>query len=312
MRIVFMGTPGFAVPALEHLIFNGHQVLAVYTRPDKPAGRERAPVFSPVKKAALGLNLPVVQPESLKKPEAIAQLAAYQPEAIVVAAFGQILPPAVLDVPRYGCLNIHPSLLPKCRGASPIPEVLLTGEAFTGVSIMLMDKGMDTGPVLLGLAVGISRWDNTGTLTYKLSQVGARLLQEVLVRWPRQEITPRPQDESGATVCNLIIKEAGEIDWRQPARQIWGRVCAFTPWPGCFTRWKGKQLKIIEAVPLPAAGTVQIGQVITLYRHDLAFGIGTADGILGVAAVQLEGKKTMPAAEFLRGQRDFIGAILPN
>jgi len=306
-----MGTPEFAVPALGRLVLSKYQVAAVYTQPDKPAGRERSVVSPPVKRAAQSWNLSVVQPSSLKTPEAVAQLADFHPDAIVVAAFGQILPRSVLDIPSYGCINVHPSLLPRYRGASPIAAAILAGDTFTGVSIMLMDEGMDTGPVLARAAVPVSPGDTTGTLTGKLSQVAAMLLQEVLVQWFRREITPQPQNEAETTYSSLITSEEGEIDWRLSAVDIWRRVRAFTPWPGSYTRWRGKQLKIIEAVPLPGGGS-GVGQAVAVDNPRAAFGISTGNGILGVVKVQLEGKRAMSAAEFLRGQRDFIGAVLLN
>ncbi len=311
-----MGTPEFAVPPLEHLLLSQHQVIAVYTQPDRSAGRGRHEAASPVKRAAQARDLVVLQPASLKKPDVVAQLAGLAPEVIVVAAFGQLLPPPVLEVPRFGCLNVHPSLLPRFRGASPVTAAILAGDEFTGVSIMLMDPGLDTGPVLARAQVPISRLDTTGILTGKLSQIGARLLAEVLVRWGRGEITPRPQNEALATYCKELSREEGEIDWRLPAIEVWRRVRAFQPWPGCYSRWQGKQLKIIEATPLPGKEEVGIGQVValsaTLKEPGLAFGVGTGDGILGILQVQLEGKRAMSAAEFLRGQRHLIGATLPN
>ncbi|MFC1980726.1 methionyl-tRNA formyltransferase [Chloroflexota bacterium] len=312
MRIVLMGTPQFAVPSLRHLILNQYRVVAVYTQPDRTAGRGRSLVFPPVKKAALKWELSVVQPDSLKNAEAAAQLADFLPDAIVVAAFGQILPQSVLDIPAYGCINIHPSMLPKYRGASPVASAILAGDEFTGVSIMLMDRGLDTGPVLARAAIPISSKDNTGSLTDKLSLIAARLLQEVLVGWLRREIALQPQNEAEATYSGQITKEDGEIDWRSPTVDIWRQVRAFSPWPGCFTSWQGRQLKIIEAVPLREEGTYEAGRVAALRREGAAFGISTGDGILGVLQVQLEGKRVMPAAEFLRGQREFIGAILPS
>ena len=310
MRVLFMGTPEFAILPLEHLVLNEYQVVAVYTQPDRLAGRGRRPVSPPVKKAAAAFNLPVVQPVSLKKSEAVAELAGFQPDVIVVAAFGQILPQPVLELPKYGCINIHPSLLPRHRGASPVVAAILAGDGFTGVSIMLMGKGLDTGPVLARAQIPISDRDNTGSLTSKLSLIAAHLLQDVLPAWTRGEITPQPQDEDGATYSGTIAKEAGEIDWRLPAVDIWRRVRAFYPWPGCYTRWRGKMLKIIEAVPLPEAEAVPAGQVVALPRA--GFGVKTSDGVLGVFMVQMESKRAMSAAEFLRGQRQFIGAVLPG
>ena len=252
MRVVFMGTPEFAIFPLEHLILNKYQVMAVYTMPDKTVGRGRSLAFSPVKRAAISWKLPVVQPASFKEAEAVAQLADFQPDVIVVAAFGQILPRSVLDLPTYGCINIHPSLLPEFRGASPVAAAILAGSEFTGISIMLMDEGLDTGPVLARAQIPISAQDTTGSLTTKLSLIAAPLLLEVLPRWSRGGVTAQPQSEIGATCAGSISKEEGEVDWRLPAVVIWRRVRAFQPWPGCYTRWQGRQLKIIEAVPLPA------------------------------------------------------------
>ncbi len=314
MRVIFMGTPEFAVSSLDHLILNQYEVVAVYTQPDKPAGRGRAMVSLPLKKAAMNWKVPVVQPVSLKRAEVVAQLAGFHPDVIVVAAFGQVLPQSVLDIPSYGCINIHPSLLPRFRGASPIAAAILAGDEFTGVSIMKMDQGLDTGPILARGQIPISSQDTTGSLTAKLSLIAAQLLQEVLVYWLRGELTPKPQNEAEATYCSPISKEEGEIDWHLPAIDIWRRVRAFHPRPGCYTTWWGKQLKVTEAVPLPEEGALEVGQVVALSKgareSRAAFGINTGDGILGVLQVQLEGKRAMSAVEFVRGQRQFIGAIL--
>ncbi len=314
LRVIFMGTPEFAVPCLERLMLNHYQVVAVYTQGDKPAGRGRSLVSPPLKRAALTWKLPVVQPVSLNGAEAVAQLAAFNPDVIVVAAFGQILPKSVLAVPSYGCINIHPSLLPRFRGASPVAAAILAGDEFTGVSIMLMDKGLDTGPILARAQVPISPQDTTGSLTAKLSQIAVWLLQEVLVRWTKGEISPQPQNEAEATYHSSIAKAEGEIDWHLSTVDIWRRVRAFHPWPGCYTRWQGRQLKIIEAVPLPEETRLEAGRVVALTpaRVGAVFGIYTGDGILGVLRVQLEGKQAMSATEFLRGQKYFIGATLPN
>ncbi len=307
-----MGTPEFAVKPLQQLILNRYEVAAVYTQPDKPAGRGRSLIASPVKKAALAGRLPVVQPVNLKNAGVVAQLAAFHPDVIVVAAFGQILPQSVLDITRYGCINIHPSLLPKFRGASPVAAAILAGDEVTGVTIMLMDSGLDTGPILAQKQVSISPQDTTGSLTDRLSQVAVQLLPDVLLRWTKGEITPQPQNDAEATYSAPITKEAGEIDWHLPAVDIWRRVRAFQPWPGCYTRWKGRRLEIIEAVPLTGEGSPGVGQVVALNREGAAFGVKTGEGILGVLQMQLEGKRAMSAAEFLRGQRQLIGAVLPD
>ncbi|MFC2020755.1 methionyl-tRNA formyltransferase [Chloroflexota bacterium] len=312
MRVVFMGTPDFAVPPLEHLILNQYQVVAVYTRPDSVAGRGRSLVSSPVKRAAVDRGLPVVQPVNFKGAEAVAQLAGFQPDVSVVAAYGIILSKSVLDIPARGCINIHPSLLPKFRGASPVAAAILAGDKFTGISIMLMDTGLDTGPVLVQAQVPISAWDTTGSLTAKLSFIAARLLPEVLPRWSRGELTPHPQDETEASYTSMLSKQEGEIDWHLPAVDIWRKVRAFHPWPGCYTGWQGKQLKVIEAVAFPGEKKSKVGQVVALNQEGAVFGVNTGDGILGILGVQLEGKRAMSAAEFLRGQNQLIGAILPS
>jgi methionyl-tRNA formyltransferase len=309
LRVIFMGSPQFAVPPLEHLLKSQYQVVAVYTQPDRPAGRGRGLVLPPVKRTALAWGLPVVQPASLKEAGTVEQLSRFKPDFIVVAAFGQILPQLVLALPHLGCLNIHPSLLPRFRGASPVASAILAGDGFTGVSIMLMDEGLDSGPVLAKAQIPISARDTTGSLTAKLSWLGAGLLLEVLSHWTRGEITPQPQDEAEASYSGSISKEEGEIDWRLSAIEIWRRVRAYQPWPGCYTRWQGKSLKIIEAVPLSQERAAKAGQVVVSSKA--AFGIGTGEGVLGVLKVQLEGKQALPGAEFLRGQRDFIGAVLP-
>lgn len=314
MRVIFMGTPDFAVPCLEQLMLDGYPVVAVYTQPDKTVGRGSSLVPSPVKKAALSQQLPVVQPVSLKTAEAAAQLNDYQPDVIVVAAYGQILPQPVLDIPRHRCLNLHASLLPKYRGASPVTAAIRAGDEFTGISIMLMEQGVDTGPVLAREPILILPQDTTGSLTTKLSSVAARLLGNILPRWQRGEITPEPQDDAAATYCKPINKADGRLDWRLPALDLGRWVRAFQPRPGCFTRWQGKRLEIIEALPLPGEAKLEPGRVValTLAGEGAVFGIHSGDGILGVLKVQMEGKRAMPAAEFLRGQRQLIGTILPS
>ena len=310
MRIIFMGTPEFAVPALERLIASGYEVAAVYTQPDKAAGRGRVMEEPPVKKAALRHNLTVLQPENFKSAETKRQLLELKPDTIVVAAFGQILPRSVLEIPAFGCINIHPSLLPKYRGVAPVPAAILNGEEFTGVSIMLMDKGIDTGPVLTSVHVPVLQQDTTETLMQKLANTSAQLLLDTLPGWFRKEITPQLQNNGEATYTKMLTKEAGEIDWKLPAVQIWRQVRAYQPWPGSYTRWQGKQLKILEAVPLTGEVTGEAGTVLNVNKNEAAFGVVTGNGILGVKKVQMEGKKAVTADEFLRGQRQFIGAKL--
>ncbi|MFH0914171.1 MAG: methionyl-tRNA formyltransferase [Chloroflexota bacterium] len=308
MRLVFMGTPEFAVPVLEHLVLNDYQVVGVYTQPDRPAGRGRPPLPSPVKEAALARGLPVFQPERLKSPEVIEQLRGLNPEVISVAALGQILPPAVLELPPYRCINVHPSLLPRFRGPSPTAAAILAGEAFTGVSIMLMETGLDTGPILEQASIPIAPWDTTGTLTTKLSQIAARLLPEALLFWTRRELVPRPQKEEEATPSRLIQKEDGALDWGMPAAELGRRVRAFQPWPGAYTLYQGKRLELIEAQPVPEA-VARVGEVVALPP---GFGVGTGQGVLAVFKVQAEGKKALSSAEFLRVERQGIGRRFPS
>jgi len=238
MKIVFMGTPEFSVPALKKLVGNGHQVAAVYCPPDKPSGRGRGREAPPVKRAALELGLKVVQPAGFKKEEAVAELAVFKPDMVVVV----------------GCLNIHPSLLPRHRGASPVAAAILAGDEFTGVSIMLLDAGLDTGPVLSSVQTPVKSWDTTGSLTHRLSIMAAQLLSEVITTYSAGEITPQPQVEEDATYSGTIKKSDGRIDWQLSALAIWRQVHAYQPWPGSYSRWQGKTLKVLEAVPLPAAG----------------------------------------------------------
>jgi methionyl-tRNA formyltransferase len=314
VRVIFMGSPAFSVPALKSLFLAGYEVAAAYTQPDKPGGRGRNLLASPVKVAADRLGLTVVQPVSLKEAEAVEKLRAFSPDVIVVAAFGQILPKKVLGIPKFGCVNIHPSLLPRFRGALPVASVILSGEEFTGVSLMLMDEGLDTGPVLSQAMIPISASDTTASLGEKLSLVSAGLLIEVLPRYLKGEISPRPQDKAKATYSGVITKEAGEVDWQLPAIDIWRRVRAYQPWPGSYTGWGRKRLKILEAVPLPRGRSSKIGRVVRLDAESgkapAAFGVVTGDGVLGVVRVQLEGKRAMTSAEFLPGQPGFIGSVL--
>jgi methionyl-tRNA formyltransferase len=307
-----MGSPRFSVPSLEQLKNSQHEVVAVYTQPDRPSGRGRSLAMSPIKEAALKLGIPVLQSDSLRKEDALAELAALKPDVIVVCAFGQILTQALLDIPPHQCINVHFSLLPRHRGASPVAAAILAGDEFTGVSIQLVRVKVDTGPLLATASIPISNDDNTGTLLEKLGIIGARLLQEALNGWLEGTIKPLPQDDTKATYFGQIKKEKGEIDWRLPAVDIWRRVRAYYPWPGCFTYWQGKHLKINEAFYLPRESKEEPGRVIALDQTEGGLGISTGNGILVIKNIQYAGKKAMTAAEFIRGQRDFIGAILPT
>ena len=311
MRIVFMGTSDFSVPGLERLILGEHEVVAVYTQPDKPAGRGRALAFSAAKRVALEHEIPVMQPPSFREPGAIESLASLRPDVVVVAAFGMILPLGMLVIPPLGCLNVHPALLPRHRGPSPIEGAILAGDEWTGVSIIVMDEGVDTGAILSQLKVVIEPQDTAELLATKLAQASAQLLEDTLPLWYSRSLAPTPQQEEGATYTRLFSKEDGEIDWHLSAVDIWRRVRAFYPWPGCYTRWRGKILKVVEAIPLPGGG--EPGRVKALAPTAGApLGVETGDGILGLMRVQLEGRRVMTAEEFLRGQRGFLEAKLSN
>lgn len=312
MRIVFMGTPEFSVPILEQLVVSGHQVVAVYTQPDRPRGRGRRPLPSPVKREALERGLEVQQPANLREPATVDRLASLRPDAIIVAAFGRILSQKVLDIPPLGCLNVHPSLLPRHRGPSPIAGAILAGDEETGVTIMLMDAGLDTGPILAQSRVAIEPQDTTGSLTSKLAYPGARLIVETLPRWLDHQLSPQSQDERTATYTHPISKQEGEINWHLPAFEIWRRVRAFHPWPGCYTLWQGKLLKIIEAIPIQISRVgLEPGCVVALSpKSGTNIGVVTGEGTLGLCRVQLEGKRPLSGPDFLRGQKGFIGTRL--
>lgn len=322
LRIIYMGTPYFAVSALEALIAHaapgqllpdGYEIVTVITRPDKPSGRGREVAYSPVKQVALEHSIPVWQPGSFKKAENSAALAAYQADLYIVAAFGQILPQSVLDQPRLGTLNIHASLLPKYRGADPIAEAILQDESETGVTIMLLDAGIDTGPMLLKRSIPIAQDDTTATLTPKLANLGAQCLLETLPLWVEGHIIPEPQDEMQATHTRMLKKEDGLLNWKRPAAVLVRQVRAYSPWPGTYTHWQGKLLKIqaAHALPLQPAETILPGTVGT---HDEAghrlLSIATGSGLLAVSQLQLEGKKAMSAEDFLRGYGSIIGTVL--
>ena len=306
-----MGTPEFAVPSLEALIHGGYQVVAVYTQPDKRVGRGQQIMSSPVKQLALSQGLDVVQIEKFKVAGTVEKMAGLAPDLIVVASFGLLLPTEVLNLPKLGCLNIHPSLLPRHRGASPIATAILQGDEITGVTIMLLDAGMDTGPILNQREVTITNEDITGSLGIKLARVGAQLLMETLPLWIEGRIKPRPQDESGASYSKMIKKEDGEIDWRLSAKELWREVRAFDPWPGCYARWHDKRLKLVKVLPLYHEKSDEPGKVIALPPPaPVTVGVETGDGVLGLVRLQLEGKRELSAEEFVRGQRDFIGSHL--
>lgn len=304
--VVFMGTPEFSVPTLA-VLADSYQVVGVLTQPDKPAGRGQRLTASAVKQWAQQRGLPVLQPRTLRDAAIQAQLAEMKPDVIVVAAFGLLLPKPVLDLPPRGCLNVHASLLPKYRGAAPIPAAILNGEPETGVTLMVMDEGLDTGPAIASAAIPILPDDTTGTLTTRLAELGARLMAETLPRWIAGEITAQLQDNSRATVAPKLDKADGRLDWSRPAVELDRRVRAFSPWPGTFTAWNGKLLRILSAQVAGRPSERAPGQVVKVAQ---GVGVVTGDGILRLVTVQLEGKRAMAAEDFARGQPAFLGSLL--
>jgi methionyl-tRNA formyltransferase len=309
-KIVFMGTPEFSVPSLQALLDNDFRVVAVYTQPDRKVGRGQQVAASAVKQLALARGLNIIQIEKFSKEGNIERLAELAPELIVVAAFGIILPAVVLQLPRYGCINVHPSLLPRYRGASPVATAILRGDNMTGVTIMLLDEGMDTGHILNQKEVPISDEDTTGTLGTKLSKIGAEMLVETLPLWIEGRIKTREQNEKVATYSKMIRKEDGNIDWRLTTKELWCQVRAYDPWPGSYTVWHGKRLKMVKVLPIYNDMGAEPGKVVVLFGKTTTIGVGTGKGILGLLMVQLEGKREMTAEEFAHGQRDFIGSSL--
>jgi len=306
-----MGSPAFALPALQSLMSNQYDIRAVYTQPDKPAGRGRQVMACPVKRFALSQGMRVIEPESLKEHQAAEVLAAFKPDIIIVAAYGRILPAEVLEIPRYQCVNIHPSLLPRYRGPSPVAAPILNGDPVTGVTIMLIERKVDSGPVLSQEEMAISDEDTTGSLLQRLAVMGARKLVETIPRWVEGKITPMRQDDSRASYTRMEAKEDGLFDWNLAAIVLWRRVRAYHPWPGCYFDWKGGRLRVMKAIALPDPEGGEAGRVVALPRTAPArVAVRTADGLLGLISVQPEGKREMTAADFSAGHRDFAGSLL--
>lgn len=299
-RLVFMGSPEFALPTLR-LLAENYPVAGVVTQPDRPAGRGKELTPPPVKILAQEFHLPVIQPVRLKQPDAIEQLRLWSPDLIVVAAFGQILRPAILDLPKYGCVNVHASLLPRWRGAAPIQAAILAGDAWTGITIMRMDSGVDTGPILSQHAIPILPDDTAGFLSQRLAGLGAELLLETLPAYLSGELSPQPQDDSGATYVPMLKKDDGLLDFSRPAALLVRRVRAYNPWPGVYTLWKGQPLKVLRAHVVEDI-TSEPGQHLV---HQHLPSVGTVQGILVLDEVQPAGKKPMPGEAFLHGARDW-------
>lgn len=300
-RIVFMGSPAFAVPSLRAL---AGSVVGVVTQPDRPAGRGRAPAPGAVKQAATDLGLPIIQPEKMR--DALDQLRAWRPELIVVAAFGKILRPDVLELPPLGCLNAHASLLPRHRGAAPIPAALLAGDAETGITLMKMDAGLDTGPILIQRPMPILPTDTAAALTLRLAALAAELLRDSLSDVVAGKLKPTPQNESRATYAPQLKKEDGLLHFTESAVALERRVRAMSDWPGAFVNYKGAPLKILRAHVRRDRIAAQ-GRVI---KVDGQPAIGTPEGALALDEIQPAGKKPMSGASFLNGNQNFVGAQL--
>ena len=297
LRIVFAGTPDFAVPALDALHAAGHEMTAVYTQPDRPAGRGQSLNESPVKRRAVELGLPLAQPATLRAPEAAADLAAYRPELMVVVAYGLILPPTILGVPRLGCWNIHASLLPRWRGAAPIQRAILAGDGTTGITIMQMDAGLDTGPMLLVRPLPIAARENGGQLHDRLARLGAESIVAAVEQCLSGRLVAVRQPDESATYAAKIRKQEAVIDWRQSSVQIDRQVRAFNPWPIAETRWQGQQLRIWEAENVVAENAGEPGRVLEATGRRLL--VATGEGALLLHRVQLAGRRAMTPAEFL-------------
>ncbi|MCI5621892.1 MAG: methionyl-tRNA formyltransferase [Lachnospiraceae bacterium] len=299
MRIIFMGTPDFAVNSLEAILAAGHQVVLAVTQPDKPKGRGKNMQFPPVKECAIAHEIPVYQPRRIREPECVDYLRQYDPELIVVAAFGQILPMEILTMPKYGCINVHASLLPKYRGAAPIQWAVINGDPVSGVTIQRMAEGVDTGDIIAKVEVPLDKKETGGSLFDRLAEAGAALCVEAIASIEAGKATYTPQDEAEATHVSMIKKEFGSIDWTQPAVNIERLIRGLNPWPSAFTTLHEKTLKIWDADVKDENTDKPAGTIVKAEKQDLW--VQTGDGVLMLSEVQLEGKKRMPVDAFMRG-----------
>ncbi|AOV18196.1 methionyl-tRNA formyltransferase [Acidihalobacter aeolianus] len=309
LRVVYAGTPDFAVPPLRALVETGYELAAVYTQPDRPAGRGRQLRPSPVKIAAEALGLPIEQPVTLRDVEAYDRLAGYRPDVMVVAAYGLILPQAILDLPRLGCLNIHASLLPRWRGAAPIQRAIEAGDVQTGVTIMQMEAGLDTGPMLGLWTTDIRPEDTGGSVHDRLAELGAAALLDVLPRWAGGAVHAQPQDETAACYARKLTKDEAGVDWSRPAHEVARKIQAFNPWPGAETGWNGQKLKLHLARALECVATAPPGTVIAESREGIDVAAG--DQCVRLLSLQLPGKRAQSAAEFING-RSLLGQTLAS
>lgn len=305
MRVAFLGSGRFAIPSLEALVAAGHELAVVVSQPDKPQGRGRSLAPPPLKPVALRLGLPLLQPRRIRDPEAVAALAAARAELHVVVAYGQILPTPVLDIPPRGTINVHASLLPKFRGAAPIQWAIVAGETETGVTTMLLDAGLDTGPLLLQRATPIGPDETAGALGDRLARLGAELLIETLAGWSRGAIAPRPQDPARASHARLLKKEDGDVSWDEPAAVIERKLRGFQPWPGATASVGGRALRLLRARVEPD-GPGSPGTVLRLDADGIIVSCGSGSR-LRLLELQPESRRAMSAAAFAAGARLLVG-----
>lgn len=308
MKVIFMGTPDFAVNTLEKIIEAGHEVMLVVTQPDKPKGRGNTMQFPPVKECAVSHGLEVFQPVKIREDASVEYLKKFAPDIIIVAAFGQILPKSILDLPKYGCINVHASLLPKYRGAAPIQWAVINGEKVSGVTTMRMDEGLDTGDMILKEEVTLAPDETGGSLFDRLAEVGAKLAVQTLQALEDGTAEFTPQDHEKATQVGMIQKSFGEMDFTKSAVELERLIRGLNPWPGTYTEYQGKTLKIWGATVEDGGDPSKAGTIVNVKKH--SFGIQTKDGILVPTEIQLEGKKRMTAEAFLCGVSLEEGTVL--
>ncbi len=308
MRVVFMGTPDFAVGTLKAIIEAGHEVVGVVTQPDKPKGRGKTMQYTPVKEVALAHEIPVFQPVKVKEESAVEKIRAWKPDVMVVVAFGQILSKELLDLPKYGCINVHASLLPKYRGSAPIQWTIIDGEPESGVTTMQMDEGVDTGDMLEQVVVPLSADETGGSLFGKLAQEGAKLLVHTLEQVEAGSLQPVKQEHTKATHAKMLDKQLGNIDFSKPAVEIERLIRGLNPWPSAYTKLQGKTLKIWKAAVVESESKGACGTIVSVTKHDLF--VQTGEGLLQLQEVQLEGKKRMDIDAFLRGITVEKGTVL--
>ncbi|MGE0470783.1 MAG: methionyl-tRNA formyltransferase [Nitrospira sp.] len=308
MRIVFMGTPAFAVPSLEALLRSDDQVVGVVSQPDRPKGRGQQLVAPPVKLVAEGAGIPVLQPLKIRTPEFLQALSSWQPDLIAVAAYGRILHTPILTLPPKGCVNVHGSLLPKYRGAAPVQWAVINGETETGITTMLMDEGMDTGPMLLQERLEIMPDDTAGTLAPRLAELGGRLLVETIAYLKAGTLTPKRQDDTQATLAPLLKKEDGLINWTMRAASLANRVRGLSPWPGAYTFLGEERWNVWRVVSSKSAGTDKPGTIVAVDKQSIL--VATGEGLLDLQEIQTANSKRMPVSQFLTGHKVTVGMRL--